>query len=141
MPAPRLTFRPRHRLTHARQFQAVYAPRVSRAAGPLVVFALPNDLDHPRLGLSVGARVGTAVRRNRVKRLLREAFREAQHDLPGWVSGERNGSYDYVVNVRPHDPTDLDEYARCLSDAARALHAEWDRGRAKGQRRAEGGAL
>lgn len=139
MPAQRLTFRPRHRLTHARQFQSVYAPRVSRAAGPLVVFALPNGRDHPRLGLSVGARVGTAVRRNQIKRLLRESFRELQHDLPAWANREGNGHYDYVVNVRPHEPTGLDEYARCLSDAAGALHAEWERRRAKEPRRADGG--
>jgi ribonuclease P protein component len=138
MPAPRLTFRPRHRLTHARQFQGVYAARVSRAAGPLVVFALPNDLAHPRLGLSVGSRVGGAVRRNRVKRLLREAFRALQHSLPAWTGADGQGRYDYVVNVRPHDPIPLDAAARFLGDAAQALHAEWDRRRAKMARSVEG---
>lgn len=127
----RLTFRPRHRLTHKRQFQAVYAARASRAAGPLVVFALRNGLGHPRLGLSVGSRVGGAVRRNRVKRMLREAFRALQHDLPGWAWGDEEGRYDYVVNVRPHDATGPEEHRRWLGDAAALLHADWERRRAR----------
>lgn len=45
-----------------------------------------------RLGLSIAARtVGNAVRRNRIKRLIRESFRQHQHELP---------AYDIVVNAR-----------------------------------------
>lgn len=44
--------------------------------------AARNDLGHPRLGLVVSRKVGGAVVRNRWKRLLREAFRLSQHDLP-----------------------------------------------------------
>jgi ribonuclease P protein component len=109
----------------------VYAARVSRAAGPFVVFGLPSDLAHPRLGLSVGSRVGTAVRRNRVKRLLREAFRALHDDLP---------PLDLVVNVRPHGSAGLNEYTSWLAEAARGLFAEWERRRAKERRRAEGDA-
>lgn len=130
----RLTFRPRHRLMHARQFQALYRRGVRHAAGPLVVFAAPNDLSHPRLGLSVGRRVGGAVRRNRVKRLLREAFRRVQHELPGRSpsapersAGDGGGWYDYVVTVRPHEDAPLEVYMRWLLQAAGKLHAEWSR--------------
>ena len=52
----------------------------------------PDD-DGPRLGLSVSRRVGGAVERNRVKRVLREAFWEEAERLPA-------GS-DYVVVARP----------------------------------------
>jgi ribonuclease P protein component len=52
-----------------------------------------NGLGHPRLGLAVGVRAaGGAVNRNRVKRRIREYFREHQHLLP---------MVDLVVNARP----------------------------------------
>ena len=105
------------RLANARQFRAVYAEQVRRNAGPLLVYALPNGLDHPRLGLAVPKRVGNAVKRNRVKRMLREALRLMQHDLPG--------GYDLVVNVRPHELLTFEEYTEALAGAIRALHQTW----------------
>ena len=126
MPETRLTFRPRHRLTHARQFQGVYKARVQRAAGPLVVFARPNEMGHARLGLSVGARVGGAVKRNRIKRRLREAFRLGQGALP-LRAGEEARGFDYVINVRPHEPLAVEEYGRLLRELAVQLAGDWER--------------
>ena len=48
----------------------------------LQIWALPNQLDYARLGLVVGRRHGNAVRRNRIKRVLREAFRLSRDRLP-----------------------------------------------------------
>lgn len=48
----------------------------------LVVTARRNGLPHTRLGLAVGRRYGSAVHRNRAKRLLREAFRLIRRELP-----------------------------------------------------------
>jgi ribonuclease P protein component len=108
----------KHRLQHALEFEAVYAAKTRESRGPLTVFALPNDLGHPRLGLSVGRRVGTAPKRNRIKRLLREAFRLMQHDLPR--------GYDVVINVRPHETALLADYQRMLSACVVKLHAKWE---------------
>ena len=114
---PTYAFSRKLRLQHALEFQGVYAGKVRESRGPLTVFALPNDLGHPRLGLSVGRKVGIAPKRNRIKRLLREAFRLMQHDLPR--------GYDVVINVRPHETATLADYQRMLSGACVKLHGKW----------------
>lgn len=95
-----------HRLAGREAFARVLHAGMRRAHGPLAVQAMANDLGHPRLGIVIGRRVGTAVRRNRIKRLIREAFRLMQHDLPG--------GFDLVVLVRPHEPMPAAEYRKLL---------------------------
>ena len=121
MPTPSKRYRFTHgsRLHGSRAFAGVYAARARKVVGPLVIHSKPNELGHPRLGLSVGKKVGIAVKRNRIKRLLREAFRLSQHD---WPSG-----YDIVVVVRPHEPATLAEYQRLLFAGIRALHQHWQK--------------
>jgi ribonuclease P protein component len=126
-PGTELHFRPRHRLTHALQFKAVYDARVRRARGPITMYALPNSVPHPRLGLSVGTRVGGAVARNRLKRLLREAFRLEQHALPAHDAPDGPGRFDYVLNLRPHRALTLDEYRQILVSLAAETAADWRR--------------
>ncbi len=65
------------------EFSAVYATRRSIRSGDLIVCVRRNDLGHSRLGLSVSVRVGNAVVRNRVKRILREVFRRNLDSIPG----------------------------------------------------------
>lgn len=119
MAQQRYTFGRSRRLTHAREFQAVYGARCRKALGPLVVHGRPNGLPHPRLGLSVSRKVGAAVVRNRLKRLIREAFRIMQHDFPR--------GYDLIVVVRPHEPLNLAAYQHLLHKAVRQIHQEWDK--------------
>jgi ribonuclease P protein component len=131
---PRLTHDmidpPRHTLPKSRhlrspaEFAAVYDAKVRESRGPLMAYAKPNELGYPRLGMSVSRKVGAAVRRNRIRRLIREAFRLLQHDLPS--------GYDLVVVVRPHEPAMLADYQRLMSGLFLKLHRGWEGRREKG---------
>jgi ribonuclease P protein component len=72
------------RVVRGGDFQRIYRAG-SRAKGTLlIVVAAANSLAHPRLGLSVGRSCWkSAVKRNRVKRIVREAFRLSRAELPG----------------------------------------------------------
>jgi ribonuclease P protein component len=86
----------RRRLSRSAEFERVYRQGRSKGNRFFVLYAFPRaegDAEGPRLGLSVGRRVGGAVDRTRVKRVLREAFWEEARRLP-------EGS-DYVVVARP----------------------------------------
>ena len=90
--------RRRRRLSRSAEFERVYRQGRSKANRYLVLYAFPREEgadedDGPRLGLSVSRRVGGAVDRTRVKRVLREAFWQEAERLPG--------DSDYVVVARP----------------------------------------
>ena len=87
--------RKRRRLSRSGEFERVYREGRSHASRHLVVYAFPRSDDEaePRLGVSVGRKLGGAVERNRMKRLLREAFWAGADELqPG---------HDFVIVARP----------------------------------------
>ena len=63
------------RLTRKAEIDRVRKEGSAHRAGELVIMALPNGRTHSRLGMIVPRRVGDAVIRNRMKRLIRAAFR------------------------------------------------------------------
>jgi ribonuclease P protein component len=71
-----------YRVRKQADYDRVYAARAFAADDVLVVNGAANELTYPRLGLSVSRKVGGAVQRNRWKRLIREAFRLSQQELP-----------------------------------------------------------
>lgn len=69
------------RLRNRYEFRRVYEKGISCASQYLVLFVLENDKNVIRVGYSVGKRLGKAVTRNRVRRLLRESFRSVAGKL------------------------------------------------------------
>jgi len=85
-------FKPAQRLRQKSEFDRVYRDARRSADAFFAVFTRSTGAAAPRLGLAVAARiVGNSVRRNHIKRLVRESFRQHQHELP---------VLDFVVNAR-----------------------------------------
>ncbi len=89
--------RRRGRLSRSGDFERAYRDGNSEANRHLILYVFPRadgvDADGPRLGISVGKKVGGAVERNRVKRALRECF---------WsLAADRRADRDIVIVARP----------------------------------------
>lgn len=82
-----------YRLKDNRDFSRVFKEGKSFANRFIVMYHAPNHLGHYRVGFSVSKKVGNAVIRNKVKRLLRESFRLEMTDS--------SVSVDFVIIARP----------------------------------------
>jgi len=102
------SFSREERLKRQRDFALVFSEGKAVADRRLVVHARPNGLPLNRLGLGVGKRHGNAVARNRLKRLLREAYRTQKPDLPQ--------GYDLVVVPRKSCPDDVELLRESVAD-------------------------
>jgi len=99
----------RHRLSRSRDFDVVYRRGTSTSTRYLALHWFPREEDEDgpsRLGLAVPRSVGPAVVRNRLKRLLREAWRSLLDEVPP--------GHDYVLVARPG-----------LAEPATARGPEW----------------
>jgi ribonuclease P protein component len=105
-------FPKRLRLLSPKDFERVFAARVSASDSWLVVYGDATTVGHARLGLTVPRRVGGAVLRNRWKRLLRETFRLCQPELP---------AIDYVCIPRPSAPPELRQLMESFPALAQRL--------------------
>jgi ribonuclease P protein component len=110
-----LHFPKRMRLLRAGEFDQVFAARATASDARLVVHGTLNGLSYPRLGVAVSRRIGTAVARNRWKRLIREAFRQAQRQLP---------ALDIVCVPRPGLEPRLEKLLESLPVLARRIESQ-----------------
>ncbi len=89
----RFSFPKKKRLVGSQQFKAVLTRGLRVSNGLLTLYMAENDCGYPRLGVSVSKSCGGAIVRNRLKRLLREAFRQSQDRIPI--------GFDYLVMIEP----------------------------------------
>ncbi len=99
------------RMRRDADFERVFAQRCRASDDVLLVYAWPNNLSHPRLGMAVSRKVGSAVHRNRWKRIIREAFRLHRRQLPR--------AFDVIVIPRPEAQPTLHLVQRSLVRLAR----------------------
>jgi ribonuclease P protein component len=87
----KLSFSKRKRLLRNEDFKAVLQQNRKAGDGLMTLYVAENSFGFSRIGISVGKGYGNAVARNRLKRLLKEIFRQNQNRIPG--------SLDYVIII------------------------------------------
>lgn len=89
-------FPKQERLRKRRDYLNVEAKKVRKLITPhLIILAARSSENRARIGITVSKRIGTAVRRNSVKRLLREVYRRNKEIFPP--------GYDFVLIARKQD--------------------------------------
>lgn len=80
------------RITSNKDFKEVYSQGKSVANKDLVLFFLKKESSRTRIGISVSRKIGPAVVRNRIRRLIREVFRRNETEI--------KEGYDIVIIAR-----------------------------------------
>jgi ribonuclease P protein component len=94
----RHTLPKRHLLRTTSEFDRVYRSGKRFRGDGFSLIVLANHLEHSRLGISVSRKAGNAVRRNRIKRLVREAFRLSRNVYPQGADIVLTVRSDFSIN-------------------------------------------
>ncbi len=113
----------RLRIKKKSDFERVFKNGISVADSRMILYGVKNDCGYSRVAPAAGKRLGNAVKRNRYKRTLREAFRLLQCELPV--------GYDFVLIPRHTDKPSTKQYGKSL----RNLCNKWQRRYQKHQKR------
>ncbi len=106
VPGRRYTLSRVDRVRSGATFRKIFSLRHRASDRLLTLYMAPNEAGSNRLGLAVGRHFGNAVRRNRAKRLLREAFRQLKGELPG--------PGDWVIVPKPNQNLRLPEIKQSI---------------------------
>ena len=96
----RFNFGKMERIKSKKGFQLVYSSGRSVVDSLSVIYVLTFPSDKVQIGLAVGKKLGNAVLRNHVKRMMREVFRNRKHELKAgsrivWVARKKLIAADY----------------------------------------------
>ena len=91
------SFQKKEHIIKSRDFNRAYKKGACRKKESLLIYYIPNNLGHSRIGFSISSRIiKLAARRNRIKRLLREAYRQRKKAL--------KTGFDMVLVVKKNLP-------------------------------------
>ena len=102
------------RIRHAEDYRAILAQPPSAHSRFFLAFVLPQRSNRTRLGITVGRKVGSAVVRNRIKRIVREVFRRHRSLFPNQSDTvivarapatrlDYKGAFESILNMRLGD--------------------------------------
>lgn len=120
-----LRFTKSQHLRKPAEFETVYAAKQRAGDSRLLVFAVRNVLGWTRIGLSVSKKHGGSVQRQRLKRLLREAFRLSQQQLPAGL--------DLVLIPKGDGTTPVEQLRESLERLVPRLDRKLPRGEMGGE--------
>lgn len=87
------------KITENREFQRIYRKGRYAVSMALVIYMRPNPLNRNRIGITASKKYGKSVKRNRIRRLIRESYRLMQDKIkPG---------YDFIIVARKTGETEI----------------------------------